>query len=365
MTSLPIKLLYLGPAIGSGLAVKEALAADERLHLVDTVETGRALLARLAVGGIWLVVVDPNIEDMAPAVLLDELRGAHRSVKTIFISDNLDRETDLGGLLFAGATRCLLRAPNTGDAVWSSRLRRACLRAGGLSPTDACAAPVSPTDKDPARRTDSVPLSPHRESTAPVNVLVIGSSTGGPAALGEVLSGLPGDLHVPVVVVQHMPDEFTWRLAKQLNGRCGLEVVEAQDDMPIERGRVYIAPGDRHVKLQRRGLHTKAFLDDGPLVNSCRPSVDITFSSAARQFGSGVLAAVLTGMGNDGLDGAKKIVESGGTVFVQDRETSVVWGMPGYIAKAGLAARTLPIDQIAPTLVRRCNDGELRRRGTG
>jgi two-component system chemotaxis response regulator CheB len=194
-------------------------------------------------------------------------------------------------------------------------------------------------------------------ATGPVEVLAIGCSTGGPAALTKVLTGLPAALPVPVVVVQHMPPVFTKMFAERLDRLGELHVVEAADRMPLTAGTVYIAPGDHHLEVVRSGTATVTKLHDGPQENFCRPAVDVLFRSVAARYGRSVLAVVLTGMGSDGRRGSAALRAAGASVFAQDQATSVVWGMPGAVAEAGLAEAVLPLDGIAPAVLKRLAAG--------
>jgi len=183
--------------------------------------------------------------------------------------------------------------------------------------------------------------------TAP-RVLLIGSSTGGPQALTTVMAQLAGVIdRAAVLITQHMPPTFTTILAEHLGRASGRPVHEAVDREPIQPGRVYIAPGGRHMLVDRANDGPVIALDDGPPVNFCRPAVDPLFSSAAKVWGASILAVVLTGMGADGAHGAADIVAAGGNVIAQDEASSVIWGMPGAAANAGVCAAVLPLDQIA------------------
>ncbi|WP_164984076.1 CheB methylesterase domain-containing protein, partial [Cellulomonas endophytica] len=198
----------------------------------------------------------------------------------------------------------------------------------------------------------------------PVRALVVGSSTGGPEALSRLFSALTAPPPVPVLVVQHMPPVFTKQLAARLDRISPATIVEASDGMELRPGTVYIAPGDRHLELRQQGVTTLTQLTDGPAVSYCRPSVDVLFRSAVRTFGGQLLAVVLTGMGADGRTGCEDVVSAGGTVVVQDEPTSVVWGMPGAVATAGLAHRVVPLDEVAPA-VERVLGGAATRTRTG
>jgi two-component system chemotaxis response regulator CheB len=190
-------------------------------------------------------------------------------------------------------------------------------------------------------------------ASVPPRILLIGASTGGPQALNTVLSGIaPLVDRVPVLITQHMPATFTTILAEHLGRTSGKTSAEAVHGEPIRPGRIYVAPGGRHMLVRRSEGHAVLVLDDGPPVNFCKPAVDPMFASAAQVFGAAVMAVVLTGMGSDGAQGAAEVVTAGGSVLAQDETTSVVWGMPGAVAQAGHCAALLPIDEIAPKLKR-------------
>jgi two-component system, chemotaxis family, protein-glutamate methylesterase/glutaminase len=186
-------------------------------------------------------------------------------------------------------------------------------------------------------------------ASAPPRVVVVGVSTGGPAALEKLLPSLPGSFPLPVLIVQHMPQLFTRLLAERLNSLCPLTVREAADGDRATSGTVTIARGDWHMELAR---DFRVRLNQNAPENFCRPSVDVLFRSAAQSAPGRVLGVVLTGMGSDGLAGCRAIRGGGGTVLAQDAATSVIWGMPGAVASAGLASRILPLDAIASEILR-------------
>lgn len=184
-----------------------------------------------------------------------------------------------------------------------------------------------------------------KPSLLPAQILAIGSSTGGPQALTRVISSMAVDLTVPVLVTQHMPPAFTAILAESLARTSGLTCVEAQAGMMLERRCVYVAPGDYHMTV--RGKAGPIELNQGPAENFCRPAVDPMMRSVAAAYGPHALGLILTGMGADGREGARAIVGAGGTIIAQDEDSSVVWGMPGAVANAGLAAAIVPLDGVA------------------
>ena len=208
----------------------------------------------------------------------------------------------------------------------------------------------------------SLPFLTHNSITPPPqpiffnpSIVVIGVSTGGPAALDLLLPALPESFPLPVLIVQHMPELFTRLLAERLDRRCPLRVREASDGDPVRAGAIYIARGNWHMVIISTALPDSPAalrLNQDPQENHCRPSVDVLLRSAAKVYGSGVLAIMLTGMGSDGSRECRTIRELGGAVLAQDEATSTVWGMPGAVAHAGLANKVLPLELIASEILR-------------
>ena len=198
----------------------------------------------------------------------------------------------------------------------------------------------------PAKLTKS-PFASHRT----INAVLIAASTGGPPALEQILCGFAAPLPVPILIVQHMPSSFTGALAHRLAKRCSFPVLEAVDGTVVEGGSCYLAPGGRHMKLAATlSGEVEVQINDGPKTKSCRPSADVMFDSARLVYGDRLVATVLTGMGEDGLDSCRRLADLGIEIIIQDQASSVVWGMPGAIANAGLAQRCLPLDKISSAL---------------
>ncbi len=228
-----------------------------------------------------------------------------------------------------------------------------------------------PSDYSLNKKSDEIPS----QASSPIEVVVIGLSTGGPSALEQLLPKLPRDFPVPVLIVQHMPKLFTGALAERLDKCCALRVEQAYDNATIRPGTVWLAPGDAHMEVAPRRVMTgeeeretatlssRVRLHQQEPLNHCRPSVDYLFFSAARMYGAGTLALVMTGMGADGLNGAHAVHESGGVVLAQDEASSAVWGMPGRVSEAGIASATLPLWGIASALKQRVSEGRPARSG--
>jgi two-component system chemotaxis response regulator CheB len=199
-----------------------------------------------------------------------------------------------------------------------------------------------------------MPIRPQQPTATPA-IVVIGVSTGGPAALDEVLPALPSHFPLPILVVQHMPELFTKLLSERLNGRCKLTVREASEGMTVVPGTISIARGNWHMEVRASAgtsVPPTLHLTQGPMENHCRPAVDVLFRTAASVYGGAVLAVVLTGMGSDGLAGCRLLRAQGATVLAQDQASSAVWGMPGAVTNAGLVHRVLPLRGVAPEILR-------------
>lgn len=199
-------------------------------------------------------------------------------------------------------------------------------------------------------RIERLTLAP-RHAMMVLELIAIGSSTGGPQALPEVLTRLANRVRQPIVITQHMPAAFTPVLANFLGRQTTIPTVQATHGMPLEPGRIHLAPGGKHLVLARENGSIVCHLDDGPPENFCKPAVDPMLRSVAEIYGARALAVILTGMGQDGLLGCRELTRAGGAVVAQDEGTSVVWGMPGAVAQAGLCQAVLPLNRIADTII--------------
>jgi two-component system chemotaxis response regulator CheB len=228
----------------------------------------------------------------------------------------------------------------------------------------AAAAPAPRPRPRPAAAPAPVPAARGTRSRvrrrAAIDAVLIGVSTGGPNALNEVIPALPADLGVPVLIVQHMPPLFTKILAERLDSRAALDVHEAVDGDLVTAGGVWLAPGGHHMVVRRDTLGVHVAINDDPPENSCRPAVDPLFRTATDAYEGKVLAVILTGMGHDGMHGCEHVAGAGGQILAQDEATSVVWGMPGYVARAGLAEAVLPIGDMAGAIAGRVGSGAAR-----
>ncbi len=215
-----------------------------------------------------------------------------------------------------------------------------------------------PTDVRPRLSADAVIAKPgaRRPFRTTDKLIAIGASTGGTEAIKEVLQALPADTP-GVVITQHIPAAFSGAFARRMDGVSAMSVCEARDGEQILPGHAYIAPGDRHLLVERNGARFVCRLSDGPPVNRHRPSVDVLFRSVADQIGINAVGVLLTGMGDDGARGMAEMKQAGASTLAQDEASSVVWGMPGEAVKLGCVDRVLPLQRIASALPGACERG--------
>ncbi|BAQ48039.1 MULTISPECIES: protein-glutamate methylesterase/protein-glutamine glutaminase [Methylobacterium] len=223
---------------------------------------------------------------------------------------------------------------------------------GAAAPVERVASPLSAPAPRPAAAPAAISTRPRPLRVAAPRCLLVGASTGGPRAVGEVLESIGAATlrRVPILIVQHMPPVFTAVFAEHLGARIGLPAAEAKHGEPVRPGVVYVAPGGRHMGLSGSAAEAVIQLNDGPPVNFCRPAVDVMFRDAAEVYGAATLSVVLTGMGSDGTKGAKALVDAGGVMLAQDEASSTVWGMPGSLVRAGYAHDILPLSGLGPAL---------------
>ena len=359
---MTIRVLIVDDSAFVRSALKRVLASDPGFEVTASAPNGRIALQALDEHEVDVVVLDVEMPIMGGIETLERIRETNRALPVVMFSTITTR----GGAatleaLTKGASDYVTKPSDQENfetafkAVHDELLPklRSLVESRVARATQARTEPApAPVSVPPAEATPAPAVRPPRRRDAAIDLVAIGVSTGGPSALATVLSGLPADLGVPVVVTQHMPPLFTRLLAERLDTMSSLQVREAADGDRLEAGCVHLAPGDFHLGLRRVDGHVLVQLDQGAPVNSCRPAVDVMLESVARLYGERTLVVILTGMGRDGLAGCRTLGALGAQVLAQDEATSVVWGMPGYVVKEGLADAVLPIEAIGERITR-------------
>jgi two-component system chemotaxis response regulator CheB len=345
-----IRILVVDDSVVFRRLVSDELMRDPELEVVGTAANGRIALAKLGQLSPDLVILDVNMPEMDGLQALKELRKTYPRLPVIMFSTLTERgAAETLDALALGASDYFTKPSDVGGLDNSLRVIRDEM------------VPMIKTLCAPSRKAAVSAGTPSASLTQPkaprvtgtIQVLAIGASTGGPNALSEIFTNLPAGLPVPILIVQHMPPMFTRLLAERLSSQSPIHVQEAKSGDVIKPGEAWIAPGDHHMIVVRDGLNYRLLVHQDPPENSCRPAVDVLLRSVAQSFGADSLTVILTGMGQDGLRGCQSLHAAGGQVIAQDEASSVVWGMPGYVAQAGLADRVLPLSMIAGEIVQR------------
>jgi two-component system chemotaxis response regulator CheB len=343
--------------------LRSVVATDAGLEVAGTAGDGESALSLMASLSPDLVLLDVEMPVMDGLLTLKKMRTRGHRMPVIMCSSLTQRGASVTIEALASGAADYVAKP-TGqagrDAATQALVQDLIPKIKALTGQPAAPPPSVFPGLTPgaARMPSTMPPGPPQRMqpiTASPTVLAIGVSTGGPAALDVLLPLLPANFPLPVLIVQHMPELFTKLFAERLNGRCPLAVREASEGEAVKPGTIYIAKGNWHMEVltaSRVGLPHTLHLTQGPLENHCRPAVDVLFRTAVSAWGSGVLAVVLTGMGSDGMIGCRMIRDHGGTVLAQDQASSAVWGMPGAVVNAGLAHRVLPLNAMAPEILR-------------
>jgi two-component system chemotaxis response regulator CheB len=323
------------------------IGEEEGFEVVTTAANGRVAVEALDRTAPDIVLLDIEMPEMDGITALQQLLQRRPGLKVVMISTLTQRNAEISLRCLSLGAVDYLGKPEGHRQVTTSQTFRTELIEKMRALVGARVHPPRPA----LRLAATAPVPVTRPLRSKPRCLLIGSSTGGPRAVEEVLLGLGAALQrIPVLIVQHMPPMFTAVFAEHLRTQIGVRACEAEDGATLVPGTVYIAPGGRHMGLQAGTGEPIIRLNDGPPVNFCRPAVDVLFHDAAPIFGASAVAVILTGMGSDGTHGARALVEKGATVLAQDEATSTVWGMPGSVVKAGLAQDVLPLQVIGPTL---------------
>ena len=345
----PVRILIVDDSAVVRKVLSSLLASDPEIVVAGTAGNGSQALARIPEVKADLVTLDIEMPGMDGLETLVEIRKLYPKLPVIMFSTLTERGASATLDALARGASDYVTKPSHGETreLAQERVREELIRK--IKSLCAVRVPQARPQPPPGPMPPLVSGRPQ----ARIDVVAIGASTGGPNALTELIPQLPADFPVPIVIVQHMPPLFTRLLSERLNALARLAVGEGAEGQKLQPGQVWIAPGDHHMTVVRRGTEFVLGLNHDPQENSCRPAVDVLFRSVAQSYGANVLAVVLTGMGADGTRGSSDIRKAGGEVIVQDEASSVVWGMPGSVVAARLSDRIYPLDSIGPEVVRR------------
>lgn len=360
---MSIRVVVVDDSVVIRRLVVQMLESDPTFEVVGTAANGVLALTKVEQLAPDVVTMDIEMPQMNGVDAVRELRARGHKMPIIMFSTLTERgATATLDALTAGASDYVSKPANMGSVTESlqavaqelipkikglvaGKITRTRLAATPSAPASATLRPGLSAMHSQSRVTIRTDQKPH-----PIHAVVVGSSTGGPEALSQLIAAMPTVLPVPMLITQHMPPLFTKQLAARLDRIGPHRVCEVTDGQVISAGGIYIAPGDFHFTLSSVTGIVRARLNQDPPVNFCRPSVDVMFRSALEVYGGKLLTVMLTGMGSDGRAGTGAIVDHGGTVIVQDEQSSVVWGMPGAVATAGYAHRILPLSEIGSTI---------------
>jgi two-component system chemotaxis response regulator CheB len=367
------RILIVDDSVVIRRSLANALARDADLEVVGSASNGRIALMKIPLLHPDVVTLDVEMPDMDGLQALAEIRKRYPQLPVIMLSDPTDRGVAATlDALTLGAKDYVTKpdiAMNADDGLQilsdelAAKIVLHCPGAIHQSPPPKSRARIPPDGTSPGTTVNAA---------APrVDVLAIAVSTGGPNALMDLIPRFPADFPVPILIVQHMPPIFTKLLAERLAAKCKIRVTEACMHQTVLAGGAWIAPGNFHMVVEIDNGSVRIRTQDDPPENFCRPSADVLFRSVVEVYGARVLAVVMTGMGQDGLRGCEKIHAAGGQIVVQDEASSVVWGMPGLIVKAGIADQILPLQALGGEIMDRvsrhrpyqlgqANDGHMR-----
>lgn len=337
------RILVVDDSVVARRIISEILNDEDGFEVVGSAANGRIALAKIPRLKPDLITLDVEMPEMDGLEALSRIRADFPGIKVVMLS-NLTRQGGVATVesLFRGASDYVTKA----SQMESPDAARAFLREQLVPKINALVGRAETSSRTRRRNVVVEPIS------VPIGIVVIGVSTGGPNALRTVLGAMPSDFEAPIVIVQHMPPDFTRSLAERLDTLCNIRVFEGRTGARVTPGTAWVAPGDRHMEVAGAEDGVTLVTRLGPLENSCRPAVDVLMRSVAEQYGPATLAVILTGMGQDGLAGCRAIGKAGGHILAQDEATSVVWGMPGQVVRAGLTQSILPVEAIGPEIVR-------------
>lgn len=349
----PIRVLIVDDSGIVRKAVNDALRTDPEIHIVGSAENGKIALEKLKTLKPDVMILDIEMPVCDGFGVLKKINEDCIKVKTIMFSTLTERGAWQTIKALSLGAHDYVAKPTSGVSVsYSEGVKKV---ARDLTPKIKQFLKRSPIStgvaQAPVFRATPTPI-PVRPLSSPgtIKIVAIGISTGGPEALTHLLSGFSSSFPVPIVIVQHMPKLFTKLLSERLDLSAKIKVLEGANGMSLDSGVAYIAPGGYHMEVHNRNGTISLSTNQDPPKNSCRPAADVLFSSVAKVYGRNSLAVIMTGMGQDGLQGIEMMTKNGSLVIAQDQNSSVVWGMPGAVVNAGLANEVLPLDRLSSTI---------------
>ena len=354
-----IKVLVVDDSVVVRSLISDVLSSDSNIEVIGVAANGKIAIQKITQSNPDIVTLDVEMPIMDGIETLREIRRIRPKLPVIMFSSVTERGAAVTlEALSIGASDYVTKPSNTGGLEASRQILKQELikRIYSLANLET-KVQLLPEGIKPKPQATGLVL--RKAVVSRIDCLAIGVSTGGPNALERVVPKLPKNLGVPVVIVQHMPPLFTKSLAERLDGKSQLCVREGEDGAELNPGTVWVAPGGFHMVVSREGNAVKIRMNCDAPENSCRPAVDVLFRSVVKVYGNHVLGVIMTGMGQDGLRGCEQIAEVGGQIIAQDEATSVVWGMPGFVARAGLAEKILPVDDIAGEIEKKVFNSKL------
>ena len=346
-----IRALVVDDSVVIRRLVTHALEQDPHVNVVGSAANGAIALRMIPTAKPDVVTLDIEMPEMDGLQTLREIRRLYPDLIVIMFSTLSERGAAITmEALQLGANDYVTKAANVGSLDKSmARLRDELVpKLKQFFAFEGEPVPVEAPVPAQPQASMKLPAKDLRQAKSQCQAVVIGSSTGGPNALAAIVPMIPANFRLPIFIVQHMPPVFTRLLASRLQNLTKLQVKEASHGMVVEKGNIYIAPGDYHMRITRKGVQDIVTLDQAEPENSCRPAVDVLFRSAAESYGGAVVAVILTGMGQDGKRGAEHLRSAGAYVIAQDAKSSVVWGMPGAVVQAGLADSVVDLKAVIP-----------------
>jgi two-component system chemotaxis response regulator CheB len=351
----PTRILIVDDSALYRQSIQNVLREVADVSIVGTAKNGVEALEKIEEFDPDLLTLDVQMPDMDGIRVLHEMKRRRMRAKAIMVSNFTTEGAQVTTeALMEGAFDFVVKPSSKDSAANRQQLLEAlAVRISAFRQTANCGPPSSRPQPRVVAAGGVVDRSP--VPAAACQAVILGTSTGGPKALKTVLPRLPASLHAPILVVQHMPAQYTRSLAARLNDICELEILEAEDLVEAKAGRVFIAPGGKQAKLEWVGRTLAIRVTDDSPENGVRPSVDYLLRSAVDVLNGNALAVIMTGMGRDGLAGCRLLKQAGGYVFAQCQQDCVVYGMPKAVIEEGLVARALPLGKIAPAIVRHVN----------